>query len=161
MYLNSKEHVPRILSSIAQQYDGVIDSASGDKSDSFENAVVKFLCLKLWLTTEFIENKKDTSGEIIELIHRIQEEKRKKVVSGMLKLLVEINSPIQGSKWTELFNLVEPNQLKFKHLRLTTSIDAYLKYLIQIVSTNQPRNADRESNAVKSLHDLVAMDHFS
>ncbi|CAF1118854.1 unnamed protein product [Rotaria sp. Silwood1] len=162
IHLSSKEHVPCILSSIFKHCDGVIDSVSRDDFDFFENSVATFLCLKLWLTTEFIENKKDTSGETIELIRRIrQEEKRHKVVSGMLKLLVQINSPIKGSKWTELFSLAGPNQLSLEHLELITSIEAYLNYLIPIASTTQPKNVGGESSAVQLVQDFVAKSHFS
>ncbi|CAF4162038.1 unnamed protein product [Rotaria magnacalcarata] len=160
--LSLKENIPKILSEISKHCDGTIDSVSNDDSDFFENSVAKFLCLKLWLTAEFIENEKDTSSETIELIRRIRkEEKRQKVVSGILKLLVKINSRIQGSKWTELFNLVDPNQLKFEYLELIKSIDVYLKYLIKIAITTQFQNVDIQNKALELFDDFVKKDQYA
>ncbi|CAF4450434.1 unnamed protein product, partial [Rotaria sp. Silwood2] len=112
IYLSSTKIFPLITNKIFECWNDIMGSVFETEMVSFEDGVAKLLCLKLWLTITFIPNSKDTSGETISLLRRMPaEEKRQEIINIMLKQLVEINNPLQGSTWTELFDLANPNQL--------------------------------------------------
>ncbi|CAF1226527.1 unnamed protein product [Rotaria sordida] len=148
------------MDKIFEHWDDIMDSTS--ELISFEGGLAKLLCLKLWLTTIFIPNLKDTSGEVISLLRRIPADiKRQQIIDIMFNQLAEVNSPLQGSGWTELFDLVDPNQLKFKDLELITSISSYVKYFIKIAIITKSKNIDVKEKVEQLIQDFVNTNRFT
>jgi hypothetical protein len=150
------------MNNIFQYWDDIISSVSETELDLFNDGVSKLFCLKLWLTKKFIPNSIDTSGEIIPLLRRIPvEENRQKVINTMLKVLVEISRPLQGSEWTELFDMTIPDQLELEHVELITSFGSYLKYLFQIVTTTKLKNINIKDKIEIFIEDFLNKNRFT
>lgn len=116
-----------LLSDLQEHYDKIFSTVTTEEWNLFRNGLV------LYLSIEFLTQSKET----IKIVHRIKNTQCKKDLANvLLQRLEEIQKPVLGLNWTELFSLVDPNILTLKQLELTRSIEIYITSLVQFVERN-------------------------
>ncbi len=116
-----------LISDIKEHYDLIFSTITAEEWDLFRDGLV------LYLSIELLSQSKDT----INLIDQMKNDQCKKDLANiLLKRLEELEKPVLGLNWTNLFTLVDPNILTLKQLRLTKSMQTYIPSLVQFVEMN-------------------------
>jgi len=151
--LNSKDTIhftSALIDDIKDHYDHIFATITTNEWLLFRDGLI------LYLSIELLSKSDDT----ITLIHRMKNEQCKKDLANvLLQRLEELQRPILGLNWTDLFTLVHPNILTLKQLELTTSIQIYITSLVQIVGINRNEMEIRDT-IIRQFDKLVYEDRL-
>jgi hypothetical protein len=133
-----------LISDIKEHYDHIFSTVTTEEWKLFRNGLV------LYLSIEFLSQSKDT----INLIHQMKNNECKKDLANvLLQRFEELQKPVLGLNWTELFTIVDPKILTLKQLELTRSIQTYITSVIQFlgININEMQIQDRLSRQFDQL----------
>ena len=119
--LDANKFLGMILDDIRLHYNHILANVSGKDWNSFRDGLV------FYFSHELLSQAKDT----IKYLEQMQvEELRMDLANCLLQRLDELQRPVLGVNWTNLFNVVNPNVLSINQLSLTRSIETYITLLM-------------------------------
>ena len=130
---------------LREHFDKVFATVHQDEWPLFRDGLVLFVSI------EFLIKADDT----MTLIHRMKNEECKKDLANvLLQRLEELQRPIIGLNWTDLFALVDQNILTLKQIELTESIPIYITSLVQILGIEK-NNSVLEDQVILQIANVI------
>jgi hypothetical protein len=116
-----------LIDDIKEHYDHLFSTITVHEWPLFRDGLSLYICIDL------LSKVTDT----ITIIHRVKNDECKKDLANvLLQRLEQLQRPVLGLNWTDLFTIVDPNVLTLKQLGLTGSIQTYITSLVQFVGMN-------------------------
>ncbi|CAF1549778.1 unnamed protein product, partial [Adineta ricciae] len=130
---------------LREHFDKVFATVNQDEWPLFRDGLVLFMSIEFLIK----------AGDTMTLIHRMKNEQCKKDLANvLLQRLEELQRPIIGLNWTDLFALVDQNILTLKQIELTESIPIYITSLIQILEIEK-NSSTLQDQVIRQFDNLI------
>jgi hypothetical protein len=138
------------LEDVKSHYDDILSTVTEHEWISFRDGLL------FYLSVELLTQSKDT----IDLIDQTKNiECKKDLANCLLKRLEELQRPVLGLNWTNLFTMVDPNILSIKQLELTRSIQTYITCLVFFFE-NDTSEMEIKKKIDRQFDELIRTEHL-
>jgi hypothetical protein len=138
------------LADVKSHYDDILSTVTQSEWVLFRDGLI------FYLSVELLTQTKDT----IDLLDQTKNlECKKDLANCLLKRLEELQRPVLGLNWTNLFTMANPNILSIKQLELTRSIETYISCLI-VFFGNETNEMDIKIKIDQQFDQLIKNDRL-
>ncbi|UJR36511.1 hypothetical protein I4U23_029232 [Adineta vaga] len=140
-----------VTDNLREHFDQIFAPITNEDWPLFRHGLILYLSIELLIQ----------SSDTITLIHRMKNEYCKKDLANvLLKRLEDLQRPVLGLNWTDLFKLVDSNIVSLKQLELTERIPIYISSLVQVLGIQKDNHAIHDE-IIRQFDQLIFEDRLA
>jgi len=145
-----------VLKKLSEKVQTIWATIAESEWPLFREGLITLYCIKL----HHQESENETDDPFLLLSMMSDEARRQEIVTKLLTVLGDLQCSLPRKQEVILYALVDRDHLTLEHLEMTTSLETYISYLIQLVRDYQGDHNQLEEKIQIQLDKLLKENHF-